>query len=249
MPTPKDSLNTLWRSASVTHSVAPPVQTVKLPKTAQRYFAHAIAPTTKLATAVRLKMHGEIKLKGWQPFRAEQVICAHQGMIWQATVWMNGLPIFGWDRLIAGAGAMQWKILGLLPVIKAQGPDITRSAIGRMHGEYVWLPSALLDRAVQWRASDDTHGCVDLTLCAETTRLNLTLDNSGRVKKAYFQRWGEPGESVPHYEDFGVLVEEERTFSGYTIPSKMRAGWYFGRDRFETEGDFFHATIDEATYR
>ncbi|MEO1396584.1 MAG: DUF6544 family protein [Cyanobacteria bacterium J06634_5] len=250
MPLPKASLNTLWQSApTTTESVFQPVQTVTMPKAAQRYFAHAIAPNTQLATAVRLKMQGEIKLKGWHSFRAEQVICAHRGMLWQATVWMKGLPIFGWDRLIEGDGAMQWKLLGLLPLAKARGSDITRSAVGRMQGEYAWLPSALLDQAVKWTAVDETHICAELSLCNETTHLKLTLNETGRLQEACFKRWGDPGESTPHYENFGVLVEDEGTFSGYTIPTRVRAGWYFGSDRFETEGDFFHATIDEAIYR
>ncbi|WP_408648826.1 DUF6920 family protein [Tumidithrix elongata] len=44
-------------------------------ETVRRYLEHAIAPETKLASAVRLRMHGEIKLKDWLPFKAEQVIC------------------------------------------------------------------------------------------------------------------------------------------------------------------------------
>ena len=251
------SLNALWQSAPVIDSVFQPIQTAGMPTAVSSYFEHAIAPKTKLASAVRLKMHGELKLKGWQSFRAEQVIYAHKGMIWQATVCMNGLPILGWDRLIASKGAMQWKLLGLLPVIKAQGPDITRSTVGRMQGEYVWLPSALLNSSVPWRTSDDTHACAALTLFEETTQLNLTLNQSGQVQAAYFKRWGDPGESTFHYENFGVLVEEEKTFCGYTIPTRIRAGWYFNStsqekspgQRFIEEGEFFRATIDQAIYR
>jgi hypothetical protein len=40
----------------------------KLPGAAQCYLGHAIAAGTPLASAVRLQMHGEIKLKGWYPF-------------------------------------------------------------------------------------------------------------------------------------------------------------------------------------
>ncbi|MHC5720684.1 MAG: hypothetical protein ACYTX0_53870 [Nostoc sp.] len=45
-----------------------------------------------MASVVRLQMHGEIKLKNWIPFKAEQVICWKRGLIWNATAWMNGLP-------------------------------------------------------------------------------------------------------------------------------------------------------------
>ena len=251
------SLSALWRSAPVAQAHFQPIQLSNLPEPVRRYLEHAIAPNTQLATAVRLKMHGKIKLKGWHPFCAEQVICQEQGMIWQATAWMNGLPIVGWDRLIDGQGAMQWKLLGLLPVMKARGSDVTRSVIGRMQGEYVWLPSAFLGSAVKWTASDDAHARAELTLLEETTRLNLKISAAGQLQEAYFKRWGNPGESAPHYENFGVIVEEERIFSGYTIPTRLRAGWYFDSDphreglgqRFKSEGEFFRATIDQAIYR
>lgn len=49
-----------------------PGQLAGLPESARRYLAHAIAPGTNPASAVRLRMHGTIKLKGRHPFRAER---------------------------------------------------------------------------------------------------------------------------------------------------------------------------------
>jgi hypothetical protein len=49
-------------------------------------------------------MYGEIKLKKWIPFKAEQVICWEHGLIWSATAWMNGFADYrirsalGWCR-------------------------------------------------------------------------------------------------------------------------------------------------------
>ncbi|MEL7360025.1 MAG: DUF6544 family protein [Cyanobacteria bacterium J06634_6] len=97
MRTQKVSIDTLWNSVSGHLPTFRFKQMTDLPDSAQWYLKHAIAApllqnSDSLATAVRLKMHGEIKLKGWQSFQAEQVICYQQGMLWQATVWMNGLP-------------------------------------------------------------------------------------------------------------------------------------------------------------
>jgi hypothetical protein len=39
------------------------------------------------------------------------------------------------------------------------------------------------------------------------------------------------------------------TFARYTIPIRMRVGWYFGTDRFESEGESFRVTIDDGVYR
>ena len=77
-------------------------------------------------------MHGEIKLKGWLPFTAEQVIRSGGDMLWQATVRQNGIPIRGFDRLVDGQGAMRWRLFGIVPVMTAAGADITRSTVGRV---------------------------------------------------------------------------------------------------------------------
>jgi hypothetical protein len=75
------------------------------------------------------------------------------------------------------------------------------------------------------------------------------LDDKGGLLNISLPRWGNPeGNSFGYYE-FGAEVEEEQTFKGYTIPSKFRAGWFFGSNRFEEDGEFFRCTIDMAEFR
>jgi len=248
------SLNTLWDSAISPARVFHINDYAHLPEAARRYLEHAIAPGTQLASAVRLKMHGEIKLKRWIPFKAEQVICWDHGLIWSATAWMNDfLPIVGSDRIIDGIGAMQWKILGLFPVMTASGSDITRSAIGRLQAESVCLPSVFCSDGVSWTGPDSSHVNASLqssfVVQGKSAKLDFTLDQTGRLKTFKLPRWSSPDGAEFRYVDFGGILEEESTFSGYTIPTRLRIGWYFGTERFESEGEFFRATIDNAIYR
>ncbi|MEA5509423.1 DUF6544 family protein [Crocosphaera sp. UHCC 0190] len=196
------SLNTLWNSAISKDRVFHPYEFSHLPETARQYLEHAIAPGTAIASAVRLLMHGEIKLKKWIPFKAEQVICWERGLIWSATAWLNGFPIWGSDRIIDGVGAMQWKLLGLFPVMTATDSDITRSTFGRLQTESTLLPSVFCGDDVSWTKMDSSH-----------------LHSSFVVQ-------GERGELA-----------------------RLRIGWYFGTERFESEGEFFRVTIDDAIYR
>ena len=248
------SLDALWDSATPTDLVFSPDKFSHLPEPAKRYLEHAIAPGTKIAAAVRLKMHGEIKLKKWIPFTAEQVICWEHGLIWSATAWMNGfLPIVGSDRVIDGIGAMQWKLLGLFPVMTASGTDLTRSGIGRLQAESVWLPSVFYGDDVSWTSTEssdlDSNLHSSFVVQGERAELDFTIDQTGRLKTAKLPRWGNPDGAEFHYVDFGGIFEEEGTFGGYTIPTRLRIGWYFGTNRFESEGEFFRATIDDAIYR
>jgi hypothetical protein len=243
------SLNKLWESAPRGERSFQADDASHLPEPAQRYLKHAIAPGTLLARAVRLRMHGEIKLQQWLPFKAEQAIVWGRGFIWSATVHIYGMPIRGFDRLVDSEGAMRWKLLGLIPVMKASGPDITRSAAGRVAGESMWLPSVLCGEDVSWTEPDLSHLHASLTAHGEATELELFVDERGKLKSIRYPRWGNPGDSEFRYVDFGALVEGESTFGGYTIPSRLRVGWYFGTDRFESEGEFFRATIDGVQYR
>src|SRR4051794_8989962 len=121
------SLDELWNLSPRSGRVFRPEDFSSLPEPVQRYLQHAIAPGTPLASAVRLQMHGEIKLKEWLPFTAEQVISLGRGMIWKAKVRLYGAPITGSDRIVDGEGAMRWKLFGIIPIVKASGPDTTRS--------------------------------------------------------------------------------------------------------------------------
>ncbi|UJR84858.1 DUF6544 family protein [Sandaracinus amylolyticus] len=219
-----------------------------LPAPAQRYLRHAIAEGTPLAHAVRLVMHGEIKLGGaWSPFDAEQVIHAARGFVWRARVRMKGLPVRGSDRWVDGAGALDWRLLGVIPVARASGADVSRSAAGRAQAETIWLPSILT--GVEWRARDDAHADVKVSIHGESGHVELGVDERGALREIVFDRWGDPEQKgTSSTFPFGGVIEDERTFEGFTIPSRVRVGWFFGTSRWD-EGEFFRATIDHATYR
>jgi hypothetical protein len=241
-------LDALWNSAPATGRPFDRAAFAHLPGPVQRYLAHAIAAGTPLASAVRLRMHGTIKLSRWRPFRAEEVIVGGRGMIWRAVVRMFGMPIRGFDRFVDGAGTMCWSLFGALPLLRASGPDITRSAADRVAAESVWLPSLLCADDVVWRVADTTIAHARFALAGHRADLALTL-NEGRLMSVEVRRWGNPEGGRFRELDFGALIDQEATFGGYTVPARLRVGWHFGTGRFETEGKFLQVTIDDAVYR
>ena len=107
----KLSLRELWdQSPESTDYVSERLLT-KLPGDIQLFIRHAVSSDTRISKAVWLRMHGEIRLKNWLPFVAEQVISWERGMIWAATVKMYGIPVKGSDRVIDGEGMLKWKLL------------------------------------------------------------------------------------------------------------------------------------------
>jgi hypothetical protein len=243
------TLEELWRDAPPSTRRFDPNEVTHLPPTAQRYFRHTLAPGARCSASARLEMHGTIKLgDAWQAFTATQVLCWDRGFVWHAHTHMKGLPISGSDVEIDGEGAMRWKLLGIIPVMHAEGPEISRSAIGRLHAEAIWLPAALLGPEVTWSEGPrgpaftvDAHG--------EQSHVELDTDADGRLRAMKLARWGNVDGGDFRYIDFGGSCTADREFDGVTIPTEYRIGWYFGSDRFEPEGEFFRCTIDGLVHR
>lgn len=199
-----------------------------LPDPVRRYLGAWIAPGTPMAAAARFRMSGSIKLgQRWVRFCARQIEAPHHGFVWTARAGV----IVGSDRYADGQGAMNWKLLGLIPVMHADGPDVSRSAAGRVGAEAVWVPTALLPRfGVTWNATDPHHITANYGLADAEIELHYALEDDARVRSVVFDRWGDPDSSGTWgHHPFGFEVTRYSTFDGVTIPSAGRAGWL--RDR------------------
>ncbi|MBS1246484.1 MAG: hypothetical protein H6R47_683 [Proteobacteria bacterium] len=224
-----------------------------LPDPAQRYLRHAIAPGTRLARSVVVEMQGRIGLKPGAdklPFQARQILAAPNGLIWRATVGEGIMQISGSDRYVAGEGAMHWFMGYAIPLLRASGVDVSRSAAGRVALEApLMLPSALLPEAgARWEAIDARSARVYLQIGSEQLALLISVAPDGRLERIEMPRWDAEGmDGKPGYVLWvGDQLTEERTFGGYTIPVRMRA-----TKRADTPqaDSFFEAEIKSAQYQ
>jgi len=214
-----------------------------LPGPVRRYLRAAITPGTPLVTAARLRMDGHIKVGRWLPFHARQTLDPHHGFQWTARA--AGV-ISGFDRYQDGRGEMRWKLLGLIPLMHTDGPDVSRSAAARAAAEAIWVPTALLPRfGVEWSAADDEHLTARYRVDAVEIEVHYLLDGAGRLRSVVFDRWGDPdGAGTWGMHPFGGEVTAWATFDGLTIPSAGRFGWFFGTDHCD-RGEFFRYRITE----
>ena len=232
-----------------------PASVADLPAPARRYFLHAIAPGTPLARSVVLTMHGHIGLRpgaARSPFQARQILST-VGLIWQARLGHGLLRVSGYDLYAEGQGAMRWSLWGLLPVVRAGGPDITRSAAGRLALEApLWLPSALLPRSwsgwkPRWEEVNDRVARVRIRIGDEELAPLLFISPEGRLERIEMNRWDSKGlTGTPGYVPWvGDRIGEDRTFSGYTIPTVAHPIAKAGTPQ---ENLFMDLVIDTADY-
>jgi hypothetical protein len=207
-----------------------------------RYLTHAIAEGTPLSPGVRMRMTGRIKVRSWLPFTADQESDG-RSFTWRARVGWGPLTLLVvTDRFRDGAGSIDGRALGRVPLFHADDPDTARSAAGRAALEAIFAPPALLpQRGVAWHAEGD--GIVARWESPpERPEVRLGIDGWGAVRSVSGLRWGDAGEPAFGYIPFGGHVRAERRFGGLTVPSEVSVGWWFGTPRYEP---FFEAEITD----
>lgn len=227
-------------------TVFDPSLVVGLPEPARRWLTHAITAGVPLHHAVVLEMEGHIRIGRWLRFRAAQLHAPPDGYVWTARTHLGPLSISGYDRYGEGIGEMHWSLWGRLPVMRASGPDIDRSAAGRVALDALFVPTAWVGPAVTWREGDEKDTAIaQWSVGTYTLPVEITVGADGRLIAATMARWGNPnGEPWGEYP-CGGIVDGEVDYGGVKIPNRIRAGWFFGTERW-AQGEFFRASIRNA---
>lgn len=208
-----------------------------LPPTGRRYLRHAIAPGAAVAREVRLRTHFTMYLRETastpNELRGRQEL-SFEAFRWQARTRYRGLPVRVTDDYGTGRGSVRVDLLSFLPLIRASGPDVSRSARGRLAAEAVWLPSALLPGSgAVWEQLGDDVARVERVIDGDPIALTLEIDGSGRLRRLGMERFGDVGVDSWQPIPYGVEVVEEGTFDGYTIPTRLVGGWWLGSPRYD----------------
>jgi hypothetical protein len=234
--------STAWDELHATMRAEPvsPPDLSGVPDPVRRYLTHALGDELRPAKGAILEMRGQIKLGRWLPFRARQLLAPRHGTVWEARV---GWVISGCDRFVGDTGGMDWRLLGLVPVMRASGPDVGRSTAERAGAESVWVPGAVLPGTAAWHAHDETHLEARFSVGTHPVTVHHLIDGDGALRATWLDRWGDAdGSGTFRRLPFGMEVDDERRFGDTTIPSSGRVGWHYGTDRWP-EGEFFRFTV------
>ncbi len=139
----------------------------------------------------------------------------------------TGVPVDVFHRYSGSAASMRGRVLGLLTVLDADGPEMTRSETVTVLNDMVFMaPGALVDAPIEWEPLD-------------SRRVRATFSNAG---------WTVSG--VLHFDDAGDLVDfhsddrfqsldgttyrrfrwstplsDHRDFDGLRLPAHGEARW------------------------
>lgn len=213
-----------------------------LPVPAAAYLTHAIEPGTPLLNGARLTMHGHIKVGTWLPFTAEETIDRDSCFRWSVRV-AGGL-FSGTDELCGSWASSRFGLFGTVPVVRTDGSDVWRSALGRFFAEQAaWLPGSLLpDTGTRWHVDPRGRAVASVPHDGGYARIALGVAPDGRLRDVSLSRWGRDAGRYG-WIPFGMVAIGERTFGGFTVPSAGRVGWWYGTPRWR-HGEFFRFALD-----
>ena len=242
----------IWRSLKTkpTGLVFTQDMVAGLDEPVQRYFLHAIEPGTPLAASVELEMNGGFRQQpnaDWLPMQASQIVSTSAGFVWKANIGKSLMKFSGADYYAQNKGRVKFSLWGLIPLVDARDRDVDRSSVGRLCIEYIWLPSALLPQnGVTWQTVSDNVIQANFKVDDEPITLTLNIDDDGKLLNVSLPRWSDATEDQNwQYIPFGGKIQAEQTFSGYTIPTQMNVGYWFGTKRYWA---FFQAAIEQVRY-
>lgn len=236
LATPDDSVPALFDHGTL----------ADLPEPAARWLAHAVPDCSPLFSAVEITMSGTIKLGSrWWPFTADQVLRAGVGFVWKPVVGNRLLRFVGADILGPDEAQMEFRFHGLVPVAKASGDDVARSASGRLAAETVaWIPQAATPQAgAVWTPVDDRRAIVTLEAADESVDVQVNIGPDGRLNSVRLDRWNEDSDP-PKFEPFGgVMSRDYTTDAGVRVADCGSVGWGYGTSAWD-DGGFFRYKID-----
>ncbi|MFI1585433.1 DUF6544 family protein [Embleya sp. NPDC020630] len=216
------------------------------PEPIRRWLAHAVSPgsPTSTATSVELCAHGRIRVGRRRcPFESRQILTPPTAFRWEADVrGPAGIRIRGFDRLEADGGAMRWRLFGVVPFVGASGIDVTRSAAGRLAGEFVFVPTFALHRDVRWQPVDDTRAVARFAVAGYAQEVTVAVTPSGALASVSLPRWGNPDGRRHREHRFTATFDGETAHGGFLLPTGIHAGW-------DDSDAFIHYDIDAAGFR
>lgn len=164
--------------------------------------------------------------------------------LWHATIWPFPLVrISATDRFSEGHGNMRIKLLSVITVGNARGPEMDQGEMQRYLAEMIWFPTAWLSNAIEWQAIDAHSVKATMRESGVTASVVLHVNKQGEVTHVTADRYRE---EHGHYllAPWSGQCTAYQEVDGMRIPTKIEITWHLA------SGDFtwFRCKITEIEY-
>jgi hypothetical protein len=223
-----------------------------LPPPVQRYLRTTGVVSLPRVRYFHARMHGRIRSGAdarWMPIIAEQYnfFDGEPQRLFYMNASMFGIPLQGFHRYVGRSASMLVKVAGIIPVVNASGPDMTKAeTVTLLNDMSIMAPSTLIDPRIEWEAIDDRTVRATLTNAGQSIRAELEFNAAGDLtnfRSGDRQKSSEDGASMTPAR-WSTPIGGYRSFGPFRLASHGEGRWQeAGNDYAYIELDF-----DEITY-
>jgi Family of unknown function (DUF6544) len=198
-----------------------------LPAPVRRSLRRSGVVGAEVPETVRLGQRGEIFLRGrWFPFTAHQRYTLDPPSFhWRARVLVARLPFaVAEDSLEDGSGRMHVRVLGLVPVVDATGPEMDQGSLMRWLNETMWFPQAWATDVISWQPLDENSAIGSLSAGGHEVEAAFRFDGDGRLVDFRADRY-RAVEGGFELAQWATPLSAHSSFAGVEVPSAGHASW------------------------
>lgn len=200
-----------------------------LPAPVQRYMVYSGVAGKPIPGTIRLRQTGRIRQdekSAWMKLEAEEYYSTSPpAFIWKARLPGRRFPLtVGRDAYLDGRGGMLIKMLSLIPMVDAAGPEIDQGSMMRYLNEMTWFPAAFLGKNVSWKAIDDGSAEVTLTDHGKSVTAAMSFDADGKPLNFVARRYRMAGDNYS-LETWSTPFTGFGEFAGLRLPVRGQGVW------------------------
>ena len=220
---------------------------VGLPESLADYVRASGAVGRPRVTTMAATFHGRIRsgpAGAWMPFTGRQVntFGPRPQRLFIMDARRTGLPVTVLHRYIDGTATMRAKVVSLVQVVDAAGPEMDRGETVTVFNDLVaFAPGAIVDAPVRWTAVDGTHVAGVFTVGDQSVSAVLTFDSDHRLVDFVSQDRARASIDGKHFTvmPWSTPLSRHRHLHGRMMPMSGSARW----DAPAPEGSFSYVEL------
>lgn len=208
----------------------------RLPAPVQDYLGLARTKGIPGARGAILVQRGELRAapgKPWMPFTAEQVYCMDPpGFVWLARARIARIVhMSAMDSFLGGRGNMRIRLLDLVTIADAKGPELDQGAALRYWGEILAFPSAVVSPQLHWEAIDARRARLVAHGPGPEVSAVVEFDKEGFPASTHASRYRDVGGKTI-LTPWSGFMKDWNEVNGFVFPSTWESAWHLD------DGDF-----------
>ena len=206
---------------------------VGLPESLADYVRASGAVGQPRVESLAATFHGRIRsgpAEAWMPFTGRQVntFGPRPQRLFIMDARRTGLPVTVLHRYIDGTATMRAKVVSLVQVVDAAGPEMDRGETVTVFNDLVaFAPGAIVDAPVRWTAVDGTHVAGVFTVGDQSVSAVLTFDGDHRLVDFVSQDRARASIDGKHFTPmpWSTPLSRHRHLHGRMMPMSGAARW------------------------